>query len=81
VERVREGPFHYVNVTGDGIYYRNQKDSGRLYRANLDGTGATKLADDEMAFRISVVGDMVYYRTEAGAAWVKTDGSGAHPVE
>jgi hypothetical protein len=74
--------YRYLNVTADSIYYAPDQDSGQLYRAALDGSGATRLADDKHVKSINVVGDWIYYDVSGGEPqWVKVDGSGKRPVD
>ncbi|WP_240422004.1 DUF5050 domain-containing protein [Paenibacillus periandrae] len=52
-----------MTVSGDWMYYNPNNsyfESGYLYKMKLDGSGKTKLTDDN-ARSIQVVGDWVYY--------------------
>jgi len=79
---IAQDNWRYLNVAGDWMYCAPDKDSGYLYRARLDGSGATKLSDDKHVSWINVVGDWVYYDVAGGdPQWVKVDGNGRHPVD
>lgn len=61
-------------LQGDWIYYSNENDWRKLYKIKVDGTGKTKILDDQVAF-INVVGDWIYY-SNGGICKIKTDGTG-----
>jgi hypothetical protein len=64
-------------LQGDWIYYSNENDSGKLYKINIDGTGKTKIFNDQVAF-INVEGDWIYYTDysdHARLCKIKTDGT------
>ena len=59
------------------IYYANGSDGYKPYRVKLDGTGRTKIANDETLF-MSVAGDWLFYSNLSDGEKlyrVKTDGS------
>lgn len=50
----------YINVIGEYIYFINNNEDPRLYKAKLDGEDLTKLSDDDIILPI-VVGEWIYY--------------------
>lgn len=72
---------HFVNVSGDWIYYEDEEDGRKPYRIRFDGSGRMKLSNDTVQLYLSICGDWVYYyvRGEDGKPdlyRVGTDGSG-----
>lgn len=67
-------------MCGDGngnVYYRSEADHWHLYRAGIDGSGKTKLADD-VPCSINVLGGWVYYAnySDGFAIYrIRTDGA------
>lgn len=49
------------NISDGWIYYSNNSDGGRLYKARLDGSDKQKLSDEETCHTIHVIGDYVIY--------------------
>ena len=66
-----------VNVSGGWIYFSNASYGGKLYKMKTDGTGKTKINDDD-AMVINVLGDWLYYGTgsQGYTIKVKIDGTG-----
>ncbi|MGE5328957.1 MAG: DUF5050 domain-containing protein [Deltaproteobacteria bacterium] len=62
--------------SGDWIYYQNTEDGYKLYKIKTDGTSKTKL-NDKPSWRMSVVGDWIYYAEDEGhqVYKIKIDGS------
>ncbi|HEX2945899.1 MAG TPA: DUF5050 domain-containing protein [Clostridia bacterium] len=52
---------HFVNVSGDWIYYEDEKDGRKPYRIRFDGSGRMKLSNDTVQLYLSICGDWVYY--------------------
>jgi len=66
---------------GDWIYYRSNDDY-RIYKIKTDGSGRTKLNDDE-SYNLNVVGEWIYYSNGGDGNRIykiKTDGSGRTKV-
>ena len=64
-------------VFGDWVYYANGSDRFKPYRVKLDGTGHTKIADDETLF-LGVAGDWLFYSNLSDGEKlyrVRTDGT------
>ena len=62
---------------GEWIYYANGSDGYKPYRVKIDGTGRTKIANDETLF-MNVAGDWLFYSNLSDGEKlyrVKTDGS------
>lgn len=57
-ERINKKCVSFYNVYKNHIYYIDQEN--RLYRMNLDGTGNTKLFNEEVNGLINIVGDWIY---------------------
>lgn len=51
----------YVAEYDDWLLFSNRMDKERLYRIRYDGTGLTKISDDQNSLFINVVSDFVYY--------------------
>ncbi|MEN6389289.1 MAG: DUF5050 domain-containing protein [Syntrophomonas sp.] len=64
-----------VCKNGDWIYFTNTTDDYKLYKSHSDGSGWTKLCDDN-ASDINIVGDWIYYNGNNDLYKIKTDGSG-----
>lgn len=47
-------------IAGDWVYYLNAADNYRIYKIKLDGTGRTKLSDDQVLF-MAIAGTSIYY--------------------
>ena len=63
--------------SGDWVYYRNDSDSGNLYKMRTDGTDRTKLNDDN-SYYINVIGDWIYYNNNSDdnkLYKIRTDGT------
>lgn len=56
----------YMNVSNGWIYYANGSDADKLYKIRIDGTGKTKLTDDNLYCAgygfINVLDNYVYYK-------------------
>ena len=60
------------------IYYSNRNDNGYLYKMRSDGTGMTRLNEDD-TFDVNILGDWVYYRNGSDdnkVYKVRIDGTG-----
>ncbi|MCL2773002.1 MAG: DUF5050 domain-containing protein [Oscillospiraceae bacterium] len=67
-----------VAKEGDWIYYQNKSDGNKLYKSRIDGSGKTKLNDDDCTC-INAIGDWVYYGNNSDSARlykISSDGSG-----
>ncbi len=51
----------YVTEHDDWLLFSNRLDKECLYRLRQDGTGLTKISDDQNSLFINVVNDFVYY--------------------
>lgn len=70
----------------DWIFYRNNADSGKLYKMHLDGTGKTKVIDDIITHRypskysmLIIDGGWIYYQNASDGNKlykIRTDGTG-----
>lgn len=70
--------YGYVAFDGAYVYYSNPVNGGKLSKANVDGSGVTKINDDQALF-INVINGWIYYCnfSDNGAVYkVKTDGTG-----
>lgn len=67
----------YFAQQGSWIYYTDFSDNRGLFKIRADGTGKTKLNDEQYAKHINVVGDWIYYHLNfsAGIYKIRTDGS------
>lgn len=63
-----------INVLGNWIYFKNSSDGGKIYKIGTDGKGKQKLSDTE-AYNVIVVGDMIYFISNANPYKMKVDGS------
>jgi len=52
----------FVAQYGEWIYYINQNDNGRLYKARTDGTEKIKLTNENLISNINVVGKLFHFR-------------------
>ncbi|MBC2723873.1 MAG: DUF5050 domain-containing protein, partial [Desulfosporosinus sp.] len=50
-----------LNVHNGWIYYSNKEDGYKLYKIQIDGSGRTKLSDQDEINAINIVGDWVFY--------------------
>ncbi|MCE5223257.1 DUF5050 domain-containing protein [bacterium] len=67
-----------VAQQGEWVYYSNFNDDRKLYKIRTDGTGRTKLNEDN-SYYINVVGEWIYYHNnsdEANLYKIRTDGTG-----
>jgi len=85
------GNYGLAAIQGDWIYYVNDTDGGSIYKIRTDGSGRTKLNDDNSR-NLNVVGDWIYYSNKEGEGYpravmlnpdynyhlykIRTDGSG-----
>lgn len=58
------------------IYYINHKDSNRIYRMNLDGTGRKKLSNDKDMKNLSITNRYIFYASSQVLYRMNLDGSG-----
>jgi Domain of unknown function (DUF5050) len=71
-----------LHVQGDWLYFTDEYDNSKLYRARLDGTGKEKLNNDVCRF-VNVVGQWIYYANEADGMRLyrmKTNGAERAPL-
>ncbi len=52
-------------IQGDWIYFANDTDGYSIYKIHVDGSGQTKLNDDNSSY-INVSGDWIYYSVSEG---------------
>lgn len=64
----------HILVSEGWIYYKNDSQSGNLYKMRLDGSDKTKLDDTNIWF-INVHQDWLYYGSSAGFYKMKKDGT------
>ncbi len=67
-----------VTLHGEWIYFSNTSDGGKIYKINIDGSGLTRINNDDSK-SLNVVDDWVYYRNDddnLSIYKIKTDGSG-----
>ncbi|MDQ7095459.1 cell wall-binding repeat-containing protein [Desulfosporosinus sp. PR] len=76
-----------LNVHNGWIYYSNQADGSRLYKIQIDGSGQTKLADQNEINAINIVGDWVFCTRglsvttgDSSVYMMKLDGSGQRKI-
>ncbi|WP_418791222.1 DUF5050 domain-containing protein [Phosphitispora sp. TUW77] len=61
-----------MNISGEWIYFWEDKDKGSLYRMKLDGTRKMKLSNVH-AYHKGIVGDWIFYQ----CGWIE---SNVYPV-
>lgn len=66
--------FGNVCKKGEWLYFTNTTDDYKLYKSRSDGSGWTKLCDDN-ANNINVIGDWIYYCGNNDLYKIRTDGS------
>jgi len=82
------GCAEWFNVFGEWIYYTDcdetdwYESSYYLYKIRTDGSGRTKILEEECQ-SINVVGDWIYYVSEDGFEFyrIRTDGTGKERVQ
>jgi len=82
ITKIIDEPYTYfINVVGGWIYYTNQEQIG-INKIQTDGTGKTKLVDDEV-HGINVIGGWVYFVSKEDNMFhrIRTDGSGRQRYE
>ena len=72
----------YLNIYKGWIYYSNENDEGKLYKAQLDGSLKTKLCDDFPAMTINIMDDWIYFgdRFDPDARIYKMKNDGANQM-
>ena len=60
LDKIYNNLWQSFNISDGYIYYSSGSDSGKLYKAKIDGTGKEKLADISVR-SINILGDWIYF--------------------
>lgn len=79
--RLIEDKLGVFGILNDKLIYTNRSDNSKIYIVNTDGSGRTKICDDE-AIEVAVVAGKVYYiNTKNKIYQMKVDGSSKREIK